>query len=163
MPYVVDSHVKIKKTSDKWIPWYFVAFFVVLAILDGIFVAIAVSTHTGVVTEHAYKKGLDYNKTVAASERQDILGWHGRININGTLLSFYLEDKNGSVIEHAYVKAYFSRSTQDGYDFSEPLVSQSNGNYSKNIDFPLKGQWDVIIEVQWNQKQYQQSKRIIIR
>lgn len=163
MPEIVKNHPKGWRKSDKWIPWYFVAFFVVLAILDGIFVTIAFSTHTGVVTENAYKKGLEYNQTVAASEKQEALGWHGRIGLDDSLLSFYLEDKNGGAIEGAYVKAYFSRATQAGHDFSASLASKAGGNYNKEINFPLKGQWDVVIEAQWNQQQYQQSKRIIVK
>jgi len=50
--------------KDKLIPWYFVIFFLVLFIVDGIFVYLATSTHTGVVTENAYEKGLRYNEVI---------------------------------------------------------------------------------------------------
>ena len=76
------------RKSDKWIPWYFVAFFVVLAILDGIFVTIAATTHTGVITENAYQKGLDYNEVVAASEEQDEIGWVGNIGFEKSTVTF---------------------------------------------------------------------------
>ena len=67
--------------NDKWIPWYFVLFFATIAICDAVFVGLALSTHRGLVTEHAYQKGLEYNHTIAAAEQQDGLNWQGRILI----------------------------------------------------------------------------------
>jgi len=57
---------------DRIIPLYFVAFFVVIAIFDGIFVYLATSTHSGVVTENAYQKGLNYNQYIDAYNQQEI-------------------------------------------------------------------------------------------
>jgi nitrogen fixation protein FixH len=151
------------RKSDKYIPWYFVAFFVVLAILDGIFVYIATSTHTGVVTDNAYKKGLEYNQTIELVESQEKLGWKADIEFMQPHLVFYLKDKTDIEIKNAEVMAYISRVTQDGYDFKINLPYKENGQYSKNINFPLKGQWDISVVVKWNQQQYQKSKRIIVK
>lgn len=152
----------VRRKSDKWIPWYFVAFFVVLAIIDGIFVIIATSTHTGVITENAYKKGLNYDQVVAASKAQEALGWQGAISLDGTLLTFSLTDKNKAAIEGAEVTAYMVRATQAGYDFSLPLEAKGNGVYSQQVVFPLKGQWDVRIAAKWNAQHYQQKRRIVV-
>ena len=151
------------KKSDKWIPWYFVAFFVVLAILDGIFVTIAATTHTGVITEQAYQKGLDYNEVVTASEKQAEMGWNGNINLYGNTISFELKDSGDLNIKDAEAIAYFTRTTQAGYDFSTPLELNAEGIYSKNINFPLKGLWDVRILATWNQQQYQKSRQIVVK
>lgn len=152
----------IRKT-DKWIPWYFVAFFVALAIIDGIFVTIALSTHTGVVSERAYQDGVEYNKTIEAAESQEKLGWQSEVEISGETLNISLKDKNGKAIKDAKVTAYFMRQSQDGYDFSSIIGANAEGMYSKHIDFPLKGLWDVRILATWNQQQYQRSKEIVVK
>ena len=59
---------------DRIIPLYFVAFFVFIAIMDGIFVYLATTTHSGVVTENAYQKGLNYNQYITAYDQQEMLG-----------------------------------------------------------------------------------------
>lgn len=151
------------RRSDKWIPWYFVAFFVVLAALDGIFVYVAVSTQTGVVTQHPYEKGLAYNRTIADAEAQEKLGWQGRIDFTQPLLTFTLKDRTGSAITQAKATAYFSRATQQGYDFSTPLPGNADGVYSGSVAFPLNGQWDVNIAVVWNNTHYQKHARILVR
>jgi nitrogen fixation protein FixH len=153
----------VMRKSDKWIPWYFVAFFVVLAILDGIFVTIAFSTHTGVVTQNAYQKGLDYNKVIAASERQKENGWKSNISLEGSLLGFELNDVNGHAIENAKVTAYMVRATQAGHDFLHRLPYGSNGRYEDHIIFPLKGQWDITVVAEWKNETYQQTQRVVVK
>ena len=56
-----------------------VAFFGVMLIANGIFVYFAVATFSGGDTSNAYRKGLDYNETLAAAERQAERGWHSEI------------------------------------------------------------------------------------
>ncbi len=148
---------------DKWIPWYFVAFFVGLAIMDGIFVYLAKSTFTGVVTDQAYERGLKYNETVAAAEAQAELGWVSSAVLEGDgTFNFTLSD-GSDVMAGAEVTAEFTRPTQSGVDFELPLVGLQNGTYSVKVDFPLEGVWDVRVYVTWNQQQYQHSQRLIVR
>lgn len=150
------------KKSDKLIPWYFVAFFVVLAILDGIFVYLANSTHTGVVTEEAYQKGLDYNKTIAAAEAQEALGWGSKTELKNDQLLSLITDANGNPLVGARVRAQFFRPTQDGSDFVVPLMEVSDGRYVSSSLAAKPGQWDVRIFVEWKQLQYQKAQRIVV-
>ena len=148
---------------DKWIPWYFVAFFVGLAIMDGIFVYLATSTFTGVVTDQAYERGLKYNETVAAAEAQAELGWVGSAALEGNeTFSFTLSDGANALVG-ADVVAEFTRPTQSGVDFQVPLMGLQNGTYSAQVDFPLEGIWDVRVYVTWKQQQYQHSQRLMVR
>jgi nitrogen fixation protein FixH len=150
------------RKKDKRIPYYFVLFFVVLAIVDGIFVYLATSTHTGVIKEQAYQKGVEYNRTIEAVEAQTELGWESSISYDGADLSFYVKSGD-DVLDGAVVEAYFVRPTQAGYDFSVLLKRDEKGVYRRKVDFPLKGQWDANIVVRWNQKHYQQQKRLVVR
>lgn len=151
-------------SRDKFIPWYFVGFFAVLFVMDGIFVFLATSTHTGVVTEQAYQKGLNYNETVAASADQAALGWSGTIRYSDTgALEFKLDGQTGEPLTGAQVVAEFFRPTHNGSDFSIPLQELQAGHYAAAVKFPLEGQWDVRVFVTWNQQQYQQGERLIIR
>ncbi len=155
------ASVKQVGRFDKWIPWYFVAFFVVLAILDGIFVYVATQTHTGVVSKNTYQAGLDYNETIKKSEAQDKLGWTTDISFNDETLKVRLLDSFGAPLTDASVEAFFFRPTQDGSDFLIPLGEGANGNYITPVQ-TQPGQWDVRIYVTWQQTQFQTSQRIIV-
>ncbi|MFC4349477.1 FixH family protein [Kordiimonas lipolytica] len=149
--------------SSRWIPWSIVGFFVVLAILDGIFVYLATSTHPGVVTEHAYEEGLRYNETVAAAEKQDALGWQTELDlVAGSSLMLTLSDAESRFIDGASVRAEISRPTQAGMDFELNLEQSGAGTYEAAVSFPEPGQWEVRIFVEWQQKQYQQAKRVVV-
>lgn len=148
---------------DKWIPWYFVAFFVGLAIMDGIFVYLATSTFTGVVTDQAYERGLKYNETVAAAEAQAELGWVGAAALEGNRTFSFTLSEGAEALIGADVVAEFTRPTQSGVDFQVPLTGWHNGTYSAQVDFPLEGVWDVRVYVTWKQQQYQHSQRLIVR
>ena len=150
------------KPGDKYIPWYFVAFFVGLAILDGIFVFIATSTHRGVVTEQAYRKGLNYNRTVEAAAIQQARGWQGVISMEEQTVSFNFKDKEQQPLSNAQVTAYFFRPTQEGHDFSVTLRETEPGTYRHPVNLPLQGQWEVKITAQWEKQHYQQRKRLVI-
>ncbi len=151
------------RKSDKWIPWYFVAFFVGLAILDGIFVYLATSTHTGVVKDRTFERGLAYNETVAAAEASEALGWKSALDLKaGSALTFTLADRNGRPISGADVTVSVRRPTRAGLDFEVSLAEAATGDYRAAIDFPEKGQWDLRVFVRWKQQDYQHSQRVIV-
>tara|TARA_B100001564_G_C20614631_1_gene659269 strand:- start:568 stop:1032 length:465 start_codon:yes stop_codon:yes gene_type:complete len=152
------------KPSDKWIPWYFVAFFAVLAILDGIFVFLATSTHTGVVTQNAYEKGLNYNKVIEAYDAQHTNNIIESIGIEKSAIYAIIKiadttETTGTMTPEAYLK-YVG---QEGFDFKQSLPAVGKGKYQQLIDFPTTGQWDLTVAVTWNKKHYQKTKRLYIQ
>lgn len=151
------------KQKNNSFPHYFIVFFVILIILDSVFVYLATSTHRGVVTENAYNQGLNYNKIIEASKKQNDLNWKSEIIYQDDFLNFYLENEKKDSFDGASVTAFLVRPTQTGYDFSIKLEKQRNGKFQKLIKFPLKGQWDVKILVIWNKHKYQTIKRILIK
>ena len=151
------------QNSNKYIPLYFVAFFVFLAIAECIFIYIATSTHTGLVTKNPYTKGINYNETVEAFELQQKLDWYGDIIFRDTDLKFTLMDSHNSPIENAKVTAYFFYPPQDRKDFSVTLDELDRGNYAKIITFPAKGRWLVRINAIYKNENFQKSQYITVK
>lgn len=142
---------------DKWIPWYFVAFFSVLALVDGVMVTLAVRTQTGVVTDHPYEKGLAYNRVLDAANAQKSLGWKGAVSYEGGALRFRLTDKNGALLKPQAITAQIKRPTQASMDFTVTLVDGS-----ARFRFPQPGLWDVHIFATIGDIPYQQTQRMVI-
>ena len=61
-----------------------IAFFGIMLIANGIFVYFAVATFSGGDTSNAYRKGLNYNETLAAAERQAARGWQTQLAYDDT-------------------------------------------------------------------------------
>ena len=148
----------IMQQRDKIIPWYFVMFFVFIALMNTVMVTLAVRTDTGIVTEHPYEKGLAYNKVVEAEVKQQLLQWSSDIKYEKGILYFTLKDKENKLIIPEKTIATITRPTQDGMDFS---VELKNGKSS--ISFPVKGLWKVRVDTTYNNIHYQKSKRIVVK
>lgn len=137
--------------------WYFVAFFGFVAAVNAVMVTLAIRTHSGIVTEHPYEKGLAYNQVVKAEEAQEELGWKGTINYKDGVLHFDLRDKKNQPINPDKTTATITRPTQQGMDFTIELKGAET-----RVSFPEKGLWEVRINARVGDKKYQQSKRIVV-
>lgn len=153
----------IRKPIDKWIPWMFVAFFVGLAVISAGFVTTAFKTHRGVVTDHAYQKGLNYNQTIALAEAQAASGIQGIIHLKDGILQFELMNADGERIPDAAVTTVIKRVTDDGQDFTVALAEREAGLYVSSVTFPAPGLWNVGVKAHWTDGQYQQMKRLVVK
>lgn len=139
------------KKKDKWIPWLFVLFFAVIALVDGTFITIAMRTQTGLVTDQAYEKGLAYNKVLNAAAAQKKTNLVQKAAFENGILSWRLSTKEGRAIDVATISAKILRPAQDGSDFEVFLESKGNGTYEVRPQFPLRGLWTARLEAQWQE------------
>lgn len=149
-----------KKNKNLIILYCFIGFFGTFMILDGIFVYLAVSTQTGVVTEQSYEKGLEYNKTLEEVRNQPKL--NDEVIYKDNTLTWIIKDKRNMPV-NAQAKATFFRPVQDGYDFTVSLEPKGKGVYEIRPDLPLKGLWSVRLQGQWDNKTYKTSFNLINR
>lgn len=156
----------LPRPSDRWIPWYFVAFFVILTSVLVPMCIIAVRTNTGVVTEQPYEKGLAYNKTIQSFEEQKALNWHGDLNITPSNdkihADFYLTDSNRAALDKAEVKLWLVRPTHDGQDQNIDLKFSGNGHYQADVILPAHGLWEARVSANLQGHNYQVTKRIVV-
>lgn len=147
---------------DKFIPWYFVAFFAFVALVNGVMVWFAVNTQTGLVTEHPYEKGLAYNQVVDAERAQEALGWRGVVTFEGRLLTFALLERSGEVVMADRVTARFVRPTQAGMDFDVMLARAADGTWQAEVTPPHNGLWEVRVHAERGTDRFQQARRIVV-
>jgi nitrogen fixation protein FixH len=156
----------VPKPSDRWIPWYFAAFFVALTAVLVPMCIIAVHTGSGSVTDNAYEKGLAYNKAIRAAEEQNTLNWRGALTvtpIDGRLfVQFNLANATGKPLNGAEVKFWLVRPTQAGKDQSVVLASQNNGRYTGEVTLPVHGSWEARVSATVDGHNYQTVKRMVL-
>jgi nitrogen fixation protein FixH len=154
------------RPPDKWIPWYFVAFFITLVLVLVPMCIIAVRTNSGVVTENAYEKGLAYNKVIQASEQQNALKWHGDLTLipdkENVEANYMLTDANNAPLNDAKVMLWLVRPTQSGMDQKIGLNPQSHGHYEAMLPLPAPGLWEVRVSATVQGQNFQTVKRITI-
>jgi nitrogen fixation protein FixH len=143
--------------SGKRVFYYFFAFFGVIAAMNAFMVTTAIRTHSGLVTDHPYEKGLAYNKVVAAEEAQAKLGWKGELSYTNGNLHFTLKDQNGTRLTLDKATATITRPTEQGMDFNAELTGEETP-----ITFPAKGLWDVRVDATHEGVHFQTTKRIVV-
>jgi len=148
--------------SDRMIPWMIVGFFVVVAAVNVVFISLAISSHSGVVVDKAYQRGLAYNDVIKAAEAQDTLGWSVDVLLTVDRLQAVLTDASGQPIEDALVTARLQRPVKDSWDQKVDLAAGEGGLYSAAFD-PIKGgQWTVKVDIVWKQQSYHYQDRFLI-
>jgi nitrogen fixation protein FixH len=155
----------MNETPKSWVPWYFVAFFGFIALVNAGMITVALQTHTGLVTDQPYEKGLAYNEVVQAEAAQHALGWHATLTFMplpkthdkaGGRFVFTLKDANGKELRPQVLRIFFTRPTQSGMDFVHDMA------LSSDIIFPARGLWEARVIARIAGRPYQYAKRVVI-
>lgn len=150
------------RKSDKWIPWYFVLFFAVFIVVDVIFATMAMRTHSGVVSEQAYEKGLAFNETLSAARDQAQFIKRETASYQGSMLAWRITGQDGQPLRGAKVTAHLVRRVQEGYDFTVSLAEDTPGHYTAKPGFPLPGEWVARLEMTWNNKTFRTTLPLMV-
>ncbi len=126
------------------------AFFGAIIAVNLVFVFFALDTWTGLTTENAYQKGLNYNQTIAARDAQRELGWQAEVSLTTLAdgreaLTVVLRDREGAVLTNLAVSGTVKRPTHEGYDQQVVLTEDTRGRYSARLSLPLRGNWDLAL------------------
>lgn len=125
----------------------FVAFFGVIFLVNGYFLARALSTHTGVVSVEPYRKGLAYNGRIRADEVQAALGWKDAVAIEAVgLLTVTLEGPSSAPISGLHLSVLVGRPSTAQSDRTLMLTETAPGRYVAETSALAPGHWIVTLE-----------------
>lgn len=162
----------VTRERGWWYPYIFVGCFVVVVGVNAALAYFATSTFTGLETEGAYQKGLNYNTNIALAKAQAELGWKvetkvtpGPIDTAGTKVDIAVSyrDRDGKAVEGLEVKADIIRPTAKGLDQHIVLAPLGNGTYGGSYVMPAKGVWDMDIAAVGAGASYEHAQRFVIR
>jgi nitrogen fixation protein FixH len=125
----------------------FLVFFGIIFLVNGTLIYAALSTHTGVVANEPYRKGLAYNQRIAADERQARLGWNETLELsqNGRV-TLLLMESDGRAVKGLKIKGILGRPATNRQDIKLALAETSPGHYEAQT-FPMaQGSWLITVE-----------------
>jgi nitrogen fixation protein FixH len=162
---MTDSANNGEKKSK--IPYIFFAFFAVVLAVNIFYIYLSKKTWHGLISENAYQKGLNYNQSLELAKKQKELGWkisinYNPINPNSGVFMVKLFDKNGNPINDANILLNIKRPSQSNLDFSQQL-NFSEGFYQAQVEFPLRGQWEIEAVASRGLDIFQEVKRYVIQ
>jgi len=155
--------------SYRWIPWAFAASLGVVVVVNGAMAYLATTTSTGLVTEHPYTDGTEYNRVLAAAAASDALGWHEKLGFAATAgardgdLFVELSDRSGAKLDGLSVKAVVVRPVEPLPDIDVPLAETEAGHYQAHLALSRPGQWEVRVAARRGDDIFQFAQRIIVK
>ena len=153
-------------------PWFlaFLGLIAIFLIVNLIFVAFAISSNPGLVSDDYYNQGREYEKNVVTRiKARNSLNWTAnfeipdKIQINTpAMVRFSAVDSRGASIIDADVKLIVYRPSDAGADFTKTVPQIAPGLYQTNLTLDLPGTWDLNIKVTQGEAVYHNSHRVFV-
>lgn len=124
-----------------------IAFFGVIFAVNGYFLYSALSTHTGLIANEPYRKGLQYNDRIAAAEAQAKLGWMDSVEaLTGAPIVFSLRDRNGAPVQGMLLRGFVGRPATAQHDKPLAFRETEPGRYAADAGKLADGNWMLTVE-----------------
>jgi nitrogen fixation protein FixH len=121
-----------------------VAFFLVIFAVNGVFVYVSLNSHPGVSSEDAYRKGLDYNRTLEQADRQNARGWKTTVTFQDGFVVVSLTDRTGAPLTGLAVRGEARRPVHDRADTALALSESAPGQYRAATRL-APGRWELML------------------
>jgi nitrogen fixation protein FixH len=161
----VVPRAESRLSRGRWIPWLFVAGFLVIIAVNGVLVWVAIGTFSGLETDHPYERGLDYNRTLEAAREQQARAWQVSLDVvpsTGRRVSVVASflDGRGRPIDGLTAEAEFVRPVRADDDVAAVLAGEGAGRYGAELELPLGGVWDVELIAEGESGRWQSRQRL---
>lgn len=124
-------------------------FFALIILVNGAFVYFALNSFSGLTTENAYAKGLNYNRTLAQGRAQKAAGWKvtatvSRQDSDGAhVLNVRIRDGRDRPLDNLNLTGQLRRPSHAGDDLALQFEAVGQGSYRAIAAPKAPGQWDL--------------------
>ena len=167
----------VKEDTRDWsVAWknpFVIGWMVILVIVLAVnffMVSMAIVTAPGLVIDDYYEKGKRMDVILAEQRRMEQIGW--QFNIDMPILSegksetvtLKVLDKDNQPINVETAMLYYYRPSDRDLDGEVEMVPTGNpGEYQQQFSLPLKGKWDLIMEVQKGDIRFNVGRSIMVQ
>jgi nitrogen fixation protein FixH len=151
--------------SYRWIPWAFAGALGCVVVVNGALAYFALTSSTGLVTEHPYDSGSNYNRVLDAAAAQDALGWRGtlRFTAGDGEIAAEFTDGAGKPLSGLAVAARLVRPVEPLPDVVLALHERAPGRYVGSIAASRPGQWEVRTTARRDGERFEFAQRIVVK
>jgi len=170
------SQTKKEDTRDWSVAWknpFVIAWFVILTIVLSVnffMVSMAIVTAPGLVIDDFYEKGKNMDAILAERKKMESLGWELQINLpilsenRSENVTLKVLGKEGKPFDVDSAVLYYYRPSSKAMDGEQPFTKhEQTGEYSTDFSLPLKGKWDIIVEIHKGELRYNVGRSIMVR
>jgi nitrogen fixation protein FixH len=132
-------------------------------------VSMAIVTAPGLTVPDFYEKGKNMGEILARRKRMEEMGWQMKLDMSGLVqgkdkvLILNVLDKNNVPFDVDTAILYFYRPSQKNND-GEVVFKPNNkiGEYKSEINLPLKGKYDLVMEVTKGEEVFNLGQTIMV-
>ena len=158
-----------KALRNPWFLGWLALLLVVLAVNIG-FISLAFITNPGLVDKNYYENAEDYEENlVKYRAARTALGWTYQANFPSNpvinkkeLYRLNVVDKVGQPLTAAAIKLNAYRPSDASADFETILSEVGAGIYEGYVTYPLKGIWDITVNITREEDRYDFTRRASI-
>jgi nitrogen fixation protein FixH len=137
------------RARGSWIPWIFVAGMLTVVAANGALIFFAFHSWSGVSTQRAYERGIQYNRVLDAAAREDLVGWEISVAVTSATahqLIIEARDRAGRPLDGISLVVELVRPLESLPALPLDMTAKGRGRYAGSLEaLPRAGQWDVRI------------------
>jgi nitrogen fixation protein FixH len=165
-----------KDTRDWSVVWknpFVIAWMVILTVVLAVnffMVSMAIVTNPGLVIDDYYEQGKRMDVILAEQKRMEKIGWQLDIDLptlsegKTVTVNLNVKDKEGRLFNVDNAILYYYRPSDRNLDGQQALSSTGKtGHYTTQFSLPVKGKWDVIMEVNKGDMRFNMGRSIFVK
>jgi nitrogen fixation protein FixH len=167
MMFGTKANAKPKELGGRTVLFSLIAFFAVVASVNGIMITAAVKTFGGVETESSYKAGLAFAREIAAANAQEARHWqvHASVVHSGdeARVELVARDAGDQPLENIAALVRLAHPTDRRLDQAVKMTVDGLGRFRGTAAF-VAGQWDLVIDLdRGGERMFRSRNRVILR
>lgn len=147
-----------------------VVILVIVVTVNFFMVSMAIVTNPGLVVKDYYEQGKNMDSILAGQKRMEEMGWQLQVDMPTLIeaeeqkITMQVLDANGRPFNVDTATLYYYRPSDRSLDGKiEMLETSKTGQYQQTFSLPLKGKWDLIMEVHKGEDRFNIGRPIMVQ
>jgi nitrogen fixation protein FixH len=147
------------------VPWLFVAGFAIVIAVNGIMIWLAIASFSGLYSDHARERGVNYNQVMAEQQSRDALGWSvvPSWQADRGVLGLKVSDAGGQPLAGAVASIELVRPAERRAPIDVALADLGDGRFAGHVVLPERGNWDADIVIEAGGRRFALTKRLFLQ
>ena len=144
-------------------PWAIAASLFLVIAVNAWMIWAALSTFPGAAGMDGFDISNEYDRILAAEQRQDRLGWTLTVETDGRRPVLRLLDAQGRGLAGIVVTGVAERPLGPLYQTALIFHPTADGTLVADVALPLPGQWDLVLQAASGRHRFRATRRVIAR
>lgn len=151
--------------NDRWIPASFVAFFIFLTGVEIVLITLSVRSFTGLSEADPYRRGLAYNDTIAARQKDRDLGWRLSVGFEPAghlrgVVKVAARDATGAELRDVRISGTAEQGGKTPVPIGFSALNDGSAEGILSVDAP--GRWFLRIQIEGDGTSIERKREIFI-